>query len=64
MCWHKWEERSAIFTSPYDGGFKLSGFVGDTPERMMFGFTTILLQCKKCGNLKEEVFYGDQRLTK
>lgn len=60
MCFkHKWEERSCIFTAG-KRGFKYNGACSDEIERMIFGFTTILHRCKKCGILKEQQFVGNQ----
>lgn len=58
-CSHKWKFTSAFTTQPIDLGE--GGSVKGHDEafrKVWFGFTTVILRCKKCGEIKTREFAG------
>lgn len=59
-CWHRWEERGRYFAK----GVPITHTKGIDPESFMemaVGITSIILKCRKCGDVKTEKVLGDAR---
>lgn len=49
---HIWEEMSRFFTPPKTGPCKFSNLDPSELEKLVWGFITIELRCRQCGDIK------------
>jgi hypothetical protein len=61
-CAHEWDIRTKIVAAPVNmeitRGSHAPEFVVDCVERLNTGSTSVLLTCRKCGDVEERTFNG------
>lgn len=56
---HIWEVQSETYT-PRAGSFESARIDTELLEKMMFGFTTIRMKCKTCGEIATKTIIGKE----